>query len=416
MAVNPLAGTLYYSALSAPSVYHNPILHGEAGSADDYKNLALASTLLLPVKMGKVPTRSTVARHGLRKNLFNNSHPQGDQAIKMFQQYAQKRGGVPLTEGSINAEQIRAYVPELRERFGLVGNTKISDAALAGILNAKIQETAGNTGAVNANGEPQLLFRGDTQRYNQLKPRWSPEKLAQGQGDMDNSLGTLFLGELPGTANKHTQGLERYLVTGRDFRGNKTLESSGTGSGALKPDGSRAFWESNEVANFPEGSRILASYNTRYGGPNIIYKLPSKYSESGINDINGFVVRTPQIRDASKEISVLNDNFLAANGSQVDYHGPSNNIVNAGGEIVENVPRSELAQHYRYVLDDAASKNQGLLKSNPNSLLRDEHDDYTYFALPNFNILGAKHVLPYNFNRRRNFNNPNIYKRQGGKF
>ena len=40
-------------------------------------------------------------------------------------------------------------------------------------------------------------FRGDTKRYTELKPRITPEELAKGGGTMDNSLGTLFLGELP---------------------------------------------------------------------------------------------------------------------------------------------------------------------------------------------------------------------------
>jgi len=138
---------------------------------------------------------------------------------------------------------------------------------------------------------------------------------------MDNSLGNLFLGELPGTAGKHTKGLERYLVTGREFLGNKTLEGSGTGSRAIMPDGNFATEWGKNVNEFPKGSYPLVTYNTRFGD-NIIYKLPATSSESGINDINAFVVRTPQMRDASREISVLNDNFMVKGGSKVDYHGP----------------------------------------------------------------------------------------------
>jgi hypothetical protein len=56
--------------------------------------------------------------------------------------------------------------------------------------------------------------------------------------------------------------------------------------------------------------------------------------------------------------------------------------------------RSAMLKHYRTVLDDAVSKNQGLLISNPNSPFRpDEHTLNTYYALPNFNRQNAKHLF-----------------------
>ena len=353
-------------------------------------------------------------------------HVQGDEAVKMFKEY----GGEPIPEGSINGEQLRKYVAEARERYGLKNNKNITDEEIAQALYKHSKELGGNTAAVNAQGEPQLLFRGDTRRYAQLKERMSPEELAKKSGTMDNSLGNLFLGELPGTAGKRTRGLERYLVTGREFKENKVLEGSGTGSKAVMPDGTFASEWGKDVVEFPKGSYPLVTYNTKYG-PNTYYKLPSSYSESGVNDINAFIVRTPQMRDASREISVLNDDFMIKGGPKVEYHGPIRRevldkdgfplIVDEKGNVVADglagsSDRQAMAQHYRYVLNDAKNKKQGLLKSSgetdgtPGNYLRDEHDDYTYFALPNFNIQGAKHLLPYDLRKTRNWKDKNIYR------
>ena len=48
----------------------------------------------------------------------------------MFKQY----GGIKIPEGSINGKQLRMYVPEARERYGLVGNTNITDEEIAQAL------------------------------------------------------------------------------------------------------------------------------------------------------------------------------------------------------------------------------------------------------------------------------------------
>lgn len=41
---------------------------------------------------------------------------------------------------------------------------------------------------------------------------------------------------------------------------------------------------------------------------------------------------------------------------------------------------------------------------------RDEHSDYTYFALPNFNIRNAKHIIPYDLRIPRDWSDSNIYR------
>lgn len=320
-----------------------------------------------------------------------NHHLQGEDAVKMFKEY----GGTPIPEGSLNGDQLRKYVMEARERYGLIDNPNISDEEIAQALYKHTNELGKGSAAINNQGEPQLLFRGDTKPYTQLKDHPSPTDLATKSGTMDNSLGTLFLGELPGTGQKG-QGLERYLVRGQEFNGDPKLIGSSTGAKVLGGDG-RYHTEIRQI--IPKDARPLVTYPTRFGD-NAVYKLPAKYSESKTNNINAFVVRTPAVRDASKEISVLNDDWLIKGGSKVNYHGP----LNPTNE------RSAMAEHYNYVLKDAQKKQQGLLKSNPNSLLRDEHDDYTYFAVPDWNKSNVKSLLPYDLRIPRNWSDPNIFR------
>lgn len=320
-----------------------------------------------------------------------NHHLQGDDAVKMFKEY----GGTPIPEGSLNGDQLRKYVMEARERYGLIDNPNISDEEIAQALYKHTNELGKGSAAINSQGEPQLLFRGDTKAYTQLKDHPSPTDLATKSGTMDNSLGTLFLGELPGTGQKG-QGLERYLVRGQEFMGDSKLIGSDTGAKVLGGDG-KYHTEIRQI--IPKDARPLVTYPTRFGD-NAVYKLPAKYSESKTNNINAFVVRTPAVRDASKEISVLNDDWLIKGGSKVNYHGP----LNPTNE------RSAMAEHYDYILKDAQKKQQGLLKSNPNSPLRDEHDDYTYFAVPNWNKSNVKSLLPYDLRIPRNWSDPNIFR------
>lgn len=83
----------------------------------------------------------------------------------MFKEY----GVSSIPENSQLIEQLRKYVPEVRERYGLVGNTNITDEEIAGSLYKKALELGGDTAAVNEIGEPLALFRGDTKRYFALR-------------------------------------------------------------------------------------------------------------------------------------------------------------------------------------------------------------------------------------------------------
>lgn len=80
-----------------------------------------------------------------------------------------------------------------------------------------------------------------------------------------------------------------------------------------------------------------------------------------------------------------------------------------------NITDDEIAGSL-FVLKDAQQKGEGLLKSAKNSILRDEHPQYNYYALPNFNINGAKSILPYDLNRSTSFIDKGfVYRKSGGK-
>lgn len=317
----------------------------------------------------------------INKNIINNlsEHVQGDEAVKMFKQYG---GQDPIIENSPLMDRMRRYAPEARERYGIVGNTNITDEEIARSLYKQANSISqkGNQ-AINKYGEPLVLFRGDTNRYTNLLDRISPDELAAKSGTMDNSLGNLFLGDLP----KQGKGLgvDRYITTQRSGRFTGIIPS-GTGSKInISPETVLA------------DTRPLVTNITK-NGEYTISKVPAKYNESGINDINAFVVNSKGVRNSTDEISVLGDDFIS---KQKDFKG-----------IPYDKSRQSIAQHYNTILKDAEQKNQGLLKSNAGARFRDEHEGYDYFALPNYNKQNAKHLLPYDMRIPRNFKDPNIYK------
>lgn len=345
----------------------------------------------------------TDAIQNINLKLGPQTWKQGDDAVKMFKRYGIE---IPKIETSPLMERIKKYVPEARERYGLVNNTNITDDEIAGSLYKKAMSLSkkGNA-AVNEFGEPLLLFRGDTQRYNRLKMRPKPDEMVS--GTMDNSLGNLFLGEYPYIF----QGADRYLGTITDL-GIPQLSESGTGSDIIK-----TFKESFQ-GTIPEGSRLLYSH-TVAGLPLQVYKLPAKYMNSGVNDLNAFVVNTKAVRNATPEISVLNDDFLLMGGKRSTLHTKplSHDVTSDVGRISrDSEARKAINEHYNFVLNDAQQKGEGLLKSEKNSILREEHPFYDYYALPNFNINGAKSILQYDLNRKslpfidRGF----VYRKRGG--
>ena len=343
---------------------------------------------------------------------------QGEDAVKMFLDY----GEIPIPKNSELYPELLKYVPEARERYGLIGNTSITDEQIAkGLYKRAMQLSGEGNGAVNSLGEPILLFRGDTRRYNILQDRTSPEDLAKMRGTMDNSLGTLFLGEFP----SNYQGIDRYVGTHRFFNGDWSFEKSGTGNIGIR----KSYLDSAaKDPNFKDGGYTL--YSGVFGKhqyPIIVRKLPGYAMESGVNDINAAVVRTKKVRDATPEISVLDDEFLTRGMYGSSPHMRTKYIEDADGFPMYQHPdgtttpalagtenRTGMAEHYRYVLDDARKNNQGLLRSNKNSPIRDEHQQYTYYAIPNFNNHNVKYLLGYDLTYPLE-NSWALYRKQGGK-
>ncbi|MDD7753962.1 MAG: hypothetical protein PUJ51_05580 [Clostridiales bacterium] len=128
----------------------------------------------------------------------------------MFKEYG---SDVTIPDSSVNYNILLKYVPEARERYGIVDRKDISDEEIARALYKRIQGLSKETEALNEVKEPQLLFRGDTRNYNSLKIRMTPTQLIDKKGTMDNSLGTIFLGEYPGTLPDRYDavGVTRYL-------------------------------------------------------------------------------------------------------------------------------------------------------------------------------------------------------------
>lgn len=363
-----------------------------------------------------------------------NHHLQGEDAVKMFKEY----GGTPIPEGSINGDQLRMYVKEARERYGLVGNNNISDEEIAQALYKHTNELGKGSAAINSQGEPQLLFRGDTTAYTQLKPRLSPEELYERRGTMDNSLGTLFLGEMPKAGGD--QGVAKYLNTATATKAmpgtepSVSFRPSQTGGG-LEFDGKT--WKG--IYDYPstiEGNTqtpvvIPEDASFLYSGKNglySVYKLPSRMATSKTNEINSFIVRTPAVRDMSYEMQVLEPttpvqyadhfNWLTKNKPKyvedkdgfptITYKGKE--ASGSASDSEQGVIRELYKDQYSRLLEEAEKQNQGLLYSKPNSILRREHTNYPYYAVPNWNLKNAKHILPYDLRIPRDWTDSNIFR------
>lgn len=308
-------------------------------------------------------------------------HLQGADAIKMFKDY----GGMKIPEGSINGEQLLKYVPETRERYGLVGNTNISDQEIAEALYKHVKELGGNTAAINAQGEPQLLFRGDTKKYTQLVPHGMYIKPTDKYPD--NLLGTLFL-------DRHGigeyGGPDRYLI-----KYNKYGELVGPYNSGIEIMSPSIGEKKGIYKNLPENNFIKTPdtyyYKKTDGYPIMvtqrasIYKVPSKNFPSPYsNDLNGFVIRTPKVYDMTNEFNLFGD-----------------------------------YASMQKIKQKANKENAGLLISKPMykkingekiPVHRDEHSNYTFMAIPDDKLKTVKHILPYDLRIPRDWTDPNIYR------
>lgn len=328
-----------------------------------------------------------------------NHHLQGDDAVKMFKEY----GGTPIPEGSLNGDQLRKYVMEARERYGLMDNPNISDEEIAQALYKHTNELGKGSAAINNQGEPQLLFRGDTKPYTQLKVNHNQI----GKSDTeDNVLGTMFL-DRTGIGEGWGPDRYMYLVNQNNevmapYRSGIETESFTTLQPKFKTDYVTPFGEKGFVDDF-DVSYPYYKHDGRYG---VISggKISSEaFADGYTNQLNGFVVRTPHERDITNEVYTNGMGRIPKVGEEFQWRVPHTTDISSA-------PRETRILQNKAIIKDAQQKNQGLLRSKAGSPYRDEHDKYDYLVVPDFNARNVKHILPYDLRIPRNWSDPNIFR------
>lgn len=328
-----------------------------------------------------------------------NHHLQGEDAVKMFKEY----GGTPIPKGSLNGDQLRKYVMEARERYGLMDNLNISDEEIAQALYKHTNELGKGSAAINSQGEPQLLFRGDTKPYTQLKVNHNQI----GKSDTeDNVLGTMFL-DRTGIGEGWGPDKYMYLVNQNNevmapYRSGIETESFTTLQPKFKTDYVTPFGEKGFVDDF-DVSYPYYKHDGRYG---VISggKISSEAFANGYtNQLNGFVVRTPHERDITNEVYTNGMGRIPKVGEEFQWRVPHTTDISSA-------PRETRILQNKAIIKDAQQKNQGLLRSKAGSPYRDEHDKYDYLVVPDFNARNVKHILPYDLRIPRNWSDPNIFR------
>ena len=328
-----------------------------------------------------------------------NHHLQGEDAVKMFKEY----GGTPIPEGSLNGNQLRKYVMEARERYGLMDNPNISDEEIAQALYKHTNELGKGSAAVNSQGEPQLLFRGDTKPYTKLKVNHNQI----GKSDTeDNVLGTMFLDR---TGIGEGWGPDRYMYLANQdnevmapYRNGIETASFTTLQPKFKPDYITPVEGKGFVGDF-DISYPYYKYDRRYG---VISggKISSEaFADGYTNQLNGFVVRTPHERDITNEVYTNGMYRTPKAGEEFQWRVPHTTDISSA-------PRETRILQNKAIIKDAQQKNQGLLRSKAGSPYRDEHDKYDYLVVPDFNARNVKHILPYDLRIPRNWSDPNIFR------
>ena len=328
-----------------------------------------------------------------------NHHLQGEDAVKMFKEY----GGTPIPEGSLNGDQLRKYVMEARERYGLIDNPNISDEEIAQALYKHTNELGKGSAAINSQGEPQLLFRGDTKPYTKLKVNHNQI----GKSDTeDNVLGTMFLDR---TGIGEGWGPDRYMYLANQdnevmapYRNGIETTSFTTLQPKFKPDYITPVEGKGFVGDF-DISYPYYKYDRRYG---VISggKISSEaFTDGYTNQLNGFVVRTPHERDITNEVYTNGMYRTPKAGEEFQWRVPHTTDISSA-------PRETRILQNKTIIKDAQQKNQGLLRSKAGSPYRDEHDKYDYLVVPDFNARNVKHILPYDLRIPRNWSDPNIFR------
>ncbi len=326
-------------------------------------------------------------------------HLQGEDAVKMFKEY----GGTPIPEGSINGDQLRKYVMEARERYGLMDNANISDEEIAQSLYKHVNELGKGSAAINSQGEPQLLFRGDTKPYTKLKV--NHDQIGK-SGTEDNVLGTMFLDR---TGIGEGWGPDRYMYLANQgnnvmapYRNGIETESFTTLQPKFKPDYVVPFEEKGFVDDF-DISYPYYKHDGKYGAISGGKISSEAFTDGYTNQLNGFVVRTPHERDITNEVLTNGMSRPPKVGEEFQWRVPHTTDISSA-------PRETRILQNKAVVKDAQQKNQGLLRSKAGSPYRDEHDKYDYLVVPDFNARNVKHILPYDLRIPRNWSDPNIFR------
>lgn len=362
-------------------------------------------------------------------------HLQGQQALQMFKEY----GGIKIPDELPIKNELLQYAKEARVRYGLEGNTEITDQEIAEALYKHLVE---NDVVTYPGWGPLVGFRGTTSRANYLRSTIGPTEYATRatSGSMDNSLGKLFLGRLPFSnpvkGSLWNKGVDRYLYVARPISSDNPnffdLRLEGAGKIDITP---QFFVNIPERVPIEQVNKDLFNKYFQYSLGNFrdasgAYKVRPEYTEKGINDLNAYMFRTPAYRDITKEMSVADWNAVTYPENNFQWLTKEKPIINPDGisgtykgqEVIfmdnglESDPglRRLVGDQYQAIHENAIKNNQGLYISRP-SVFRQEHKYYPYIALPQWNLINAKHILPYDLRLPRLWGDPNVYLKAGGK-
>lgn len=362
-------------------------------------------------------------------------HLQDKQALQMFKEY----GGIKIPDELPIKNELLQYAKEARVRYGLEGNTEITDQEIAEALYKHLIE---NDVVTYPGWGPIVGFRGTTSRANYLRSTISPIEYATRatSGSMDNSLGKLFLGRLPFSnpvkGSFWNKGVDRYLYVARPISSDNPnffdLRLEGAGQIDITP---QFFVNIPEQVPIDQINKDFFNKYFQYSLGNFkdasgAYKVRPEYTKKGINDLNAYMFRTPAYRDITNEMSVANwnstiypeNNFqwltkekpiISSDGISGTYKGQKVIFMDSGLESDPGLRRL-IGDQYQAIHENAIKNNQGLYISRP-SVFRQEHKYYPYIALPQWNLINAKHILPYDLRLPRLWGDPNVYLKMGGK-
>lgn len=293
-----------------------------------------------------------------------SKHLQGNEAVKMFKEY----GGIKPASNNSSYGVLLKYVPEARERYGLIGNTDITDEEIA----QSIYKHSKLNGMLDENGEPIIGFRGDTRGYTELKPKLSVEEYLKDRASTDNALG---METLQGDFTKN--GIERYLYTET-----RPLRSVPDQFGRFPYQVSKPY----QILADPDAPTHYGQLGIKFkdytllGETVPVYKYPANLLPSKVNQINGFMFKP------GTKIYDMDDAFYR-----------------------DGAYGAEFVPHANRYLKESQEQGAGLLRAVDRGDDMLEHSA-NYLIVPNHGIEGAKNILPYDLRVPRNWKDKNIFR------